>query len=651
MPAQSLLSMHNRYLNGVPLPSGRKPFRSKERYLIIIVFCTLVLMFCGTFFYLPELRPSYGARESVYKVYKHVQEAGPDLLIPAPPFAEEVKGNRNLNRHYNSHNEVDPHVLEDRQKLQAKIVEEEQRNQKVLERPDIAVINKVPSSSLSVNPGPQPQTGDQSVGTIPPAKNQHYPVVVGGEDKDEDIRQKRNKVVEMMKHAWGNYAKYAWGMNELKPLSKKAHNNSVFGAAPLGATIVDGLDTLYIMGLHDEFKRGRDWVAENLNFDNINQDLSVFEINIRFVGGLLSCYALTGDVLFRDKAEQVANKLLPAFQTPTGIPYSLVNFKTGYIKNYGWASGSSSILSEFGTLHLEFSYLSDVTGNNIFKEKVERIRKVLKDTEKVKGLYPNYMNPKTGKWGQHHMSMGGLGDSFYEYLLKSWIQSGKEDEDAKEMFEDAMDAVLKHMLQTSPGGLMYISDLKYDKLEHKMDALACFSGGLFALGSHTLQDAMSKDYLKTAEGITNTCHEAYNRSYVKLAPESFRFIESAEAKAVKSNEKYYILRPETVESYFTLWRITKDPKYRKWGWEVVEALETYCKVDGGYSGIRNVYHAVPVKDDVQQSYFVAEMLKYLYLLFSDDSLISLDEWVFNSEAHPLPIKGHNAYYRPKIESS
>lgn len=73
----------------------------------------------------------------------------------------------------------------------------------------------------------------------------------------------------MMKHAWGNYVKYAWGMNELKPVTKKAHNGSVFGSAPLGATIVDGLDTLYIMGLHDEFKRGRDWIAENLNVDNI----------------------------------------------------------------------------------------------------------------------------------------------------------------------------------------------------------------------------------------------------------------------------------------------------------------------------------------------------------------------------------------------
>ncbi|KAK7574061.1 hypothetical protein V9T40_011252 [Parthenolecanium corni] len=450
-----------------------------------------------------------------------------------------------------------------------------------------------------------------------------------------------------MKHAWGGYAKYAWGLNELKPVSKKAHNSSVFGSAPLGATIVDGMDTLYIMGLHDEFRQGREWIANNLNVDNINMDLSVFEVNIRFVGGLLSCYALTGDTLFRDKAEHIAEKLLPAFQTPTGIPYALVNFKTGNAKNYAWASASSSILSEFGTLHLEFAYLSDVTGNKIYREKVEQIRDTLKNAPKPKGLYPNYLNPKNGLWTQQHMSMGGLGDSFYEYLLKSWIQSGKTDVEGREMFDEAMKAVLKHMLQTSPGGLLYISDLKYDKLEQKMDALACFAGGLFGLGSTTLDNDMSQMYMRVAEGITNTCHEAYNRSTTKLAPESFRFMEAVEAKAIKTSDKYYILRPETVESYFTLWRLTKDPKYRQWGWDVVEALEKYCKAEAGYSGLRNVYTAQPTKDDVQQSFFLAEMLKYLYLLFSDDSLISLDEWVFNSEAHPLPIKNHNAFYRGK----
>lgn len=104
--------------------------------------------------------------------------------------------------------------------------------------------------------------------------------------------------------------------------------------------------------------------------------------------------------MFKDKAVYVADKLMPAFQTPTGIPNAIVNLRTGASKNYGWASSSSSILSEFGTMHLEFTYLSDITGNPMYRERVQNVRQILYDIEKPKGLYPNYLNPKTGKWGQ-----------------------------------------------------------------------------------------------------------------------------------------------------------------------------------------------------------------------------------------------------------
>ncbi|XP_074035563.1 mannosyl-oligosaccharide alpha-1,2-mannosidase IA isoform X2 [Leptinotarsa decemlineata] len=460
---------------------------------------------------------------------------------------------------------------------------------------------------------------------------------------------RREEIKKMMKHAWDNYVRYAWGKNELKPISKRGHVGSIFGSLPLGATIIDGLDTLYIMGMKEEFKQARDWVATELNFDQMTSDVSVFEVNIRFVGGLLACFALTGDTMFRDKAQQIADKLLPAFDTPTGIPNALINFKTGASKNYGWASGSSSILSEFGTLHLEMAYLSDVTGKPIYRAKVDHIRKVLQEMEKPKGLYPNYLNPKTGNWGQHHMSMGALGDSFYEYLLKVWIQTNKEDNEARQMFDDAMQAVFQHMLKNSTGGLTYFAELKFERPENKMDHLGCFSGGLLGLASKTLRNEVSDRYMEVAKEITRTCHESYDRSQTKLGPESFRFGEGAEARALRSSEKYYILRPEVIESYYYMYKLTKDNKYRDWGWEAVQALEKYCRVPGGYTGIKNVYSEDPQQDDVQQSFFLAETLKYLYLLYSDDSLISLDEWVFNTEAHPLPIKGVNSYYRESTQ--
>ncbi|XP_011208463.3 mannosyl-oligosaccharide alpha-1,2-mannosidase IA isoform X1 [Bactrocera dorsalis] len=467
-------------------------------------------------------------------------------------------------------------------------------------------------------------------------------VPAGGQGVDE---QRRDFVVKMMQHAWDNYKLYAWGKNELRPLSQRPHSGSIFGIYDLGATIVDGLDTLYLMGLEKEYQEGRDWIERKFSLDNVSADLSVFETNIRFVGGLLTLYAFTGDNLYKEKAQHIADKLLPAFQTPTGIPYALVNTRTGASRNYGWASGGSSILSEAGTLHCEFVYLSDITGNPLYKERVQTIRQVLKEIEKPKGLYPNFINPKTGKWGQMHMSLGALGDSFYEYLLKAWLQSGQVDEEAREMFDEAMVAINEHMIRTSSGGLTYVSDLKFDHLEHKMDHLACFAGGLYALAASTRQNQYANKFMEIGKGLTNTCHESYARTPTKLGPEAFRFSDAAEARALKSQEKYYILRPETIESYFVLWRLTHDQKYRDWGWEAVQALETYCRTMHGYSGIKNVYQENPQKDDVQQSFFLAETLKYLYLLFSDDSLLPLDEWIFNTEAHPLPIRGANAFYR------
>ena len=655
--AGPILPSYQRFVNGNPIGSvSRRSFRSKEKLLILLVFGTFVLVCLGAFL-VPEYTGTSPVNRVYGKVFESMQKAGPDLLIPAPPLAL----NPGLLRHDGPARlglDADPHSAGDKAKLLAKIKEDDElerlKNPKVLERPDVVAPRSSSASAgvgvlAGVSPGNAEPPPDKSVRrkavTVAPRECGTYcPVMTGGEDPDPEVRQKRDKVKEMMRHAWSNYVRYSWGRNELRPVSKRAHTGSIFGTAPVGASIVDGLDTLFIMGMMDEFHQGRNWIEDHLDVANVSLDVSVFETNIRFVGGLLSCYALTGDVMFRDKAEHVAERLLPAFQTPTGIPHALVNFKTGFSKNYAWASGGSSILSEFGTLHLEFSYLSDVTGNRIYREKVDEIRRVLRSIGKPRGLYPNYLNPKTGKWGQQHMSMGALGDSFYEYLLKAWLQSNQEDQEAREMYDEAMHNVFIHMLKTSPGGLTYFADMKFESVEHKMDHLACFSGGLLALGAKTLQNEMTEQYRKTAEGITNTCHESYDRTAVKLGPEVFRFTEAMEAKALRISEKYYILRPEVIESYFVLWRTTRDQKYRDWAWEAVLALEKHCRVPGGYTGIKNVYQEHPNKDDVQQSFFLAETLKYLYLIFSDDSYYSLYDWVFNTEAHPLPIKG-NPHYR------
>uniref|UniRef100_A0A914MF67 alpha-1,2-Mannosidase n=1 Tax=Meloidogyne incognita TaxID=6306 RepID=A0A914MF67_MELIC len=452
---------------------------------------------------------------------------------------------------------------------------------------------------------------------------------------------RRNYVKEMMKFAWDGYVAHAWGQNELNPITKSGHSGSIFGSAHLGATIVDAADTLYIMGLVKEFEKAKQWIDSSFDILTASSDLSVFETNIRYVGGLLSAYALTKEKLFLSKAIQIADLLLPAFDaSSTGIPLALINVQTGKATNYGWASGGCSILSEFGSIELEFSFLSKITGNDTYLLKCRKLREYVNKLEKPDGLYSNYLNPNTGKWCQRHISVGALGDSFYEYLLKVWLFDEKRDKKLWETYKNAILAIEKKLLfKSKPSNLWYFAEMKGTRTEHKMDHLACFTAGMFALQSlHETDINQRAHYLELAEKIGETCHESYNRTITKLGPESFRFATDLEARAVRVHESYYILRPEAVEGWFYLWRVTGKQQYRDWCWEVVEALEKHCRATAGYTGIRNV-NSLPVdQDDVQQSFFLAETLKYLFLTFSDSNKISLDKWVFNTEAHPFPIE-------------
>uniref|UniRef100_A0A6Q2XRA7 alpha-1,2-Mannosidase n=1 Tax=Esox lucius TaxID=8010 RepID=A0A6Q2XRA7_ESOLU len=453
-----------------------------------------------------------------------------------------------------------------------------------------------------------------------------------GKSSHPQTLHRRDKVKEMMKFAWDNYKSFAWGKNELRPLTKNGHIGNMFGGLR-GASIVDSLDTLYIMGLIDEYNDAKEWVETSLDL-NSNGEASLFEVNIRYVGGLLSAYYLTGEEMFKRKVLELGEKLLPAFNTPTGIPRGVINLGSGTSWSWGWASAGSSILAEFGTLHLEFVHLSELSNNPIYTEKVMNIRRLLNKIEKPHGLYPNFLSPVSGNWVQHHVSIGGLGDSFYEYLIKSYLMSDKTDEEAKNMYYSALEAIEANLVQKSPGGLTYMAEWRGGILDHKMGHLACFSGGMVGIGADDGAPEKRQHFLDLAAEITHTCHESYT---TKLGPEAFRFDGGAEATATRLSDRYYILRPEVIESYMYMWRLTHDPKYREWGWEAVEALEQHCRVEAGFSGIRDVYAQTVSHDNMQQSFFLSETLKYLYLLFSDDDLLPLEDWVFNTEAHPLPV--------------
>nr|XP_021402813.1 mannosyl-oligosaccharide 1,2-alpha-mannosidase IA [Lonchura striata domestica] len=602
--------------------AGPGAFRLTEKFVLLLVFSAFITLCFGAIFFLPD------SSKLLSGVFFHSAALQPPPPPPggqprAPPqpgggpaAAAAAGGAGSLERIRADHERALREAKETLQKLPEEIRRDIRQDKEKL-------LQDARGRKEAGAPGLPQRLFRQPVGAV------------GQEPADPDVRQRREKIKEMMKHAWDNYKRYAWGLNELKPISKQGHSSNLFGNIQ-GATIVDALDTLYIMEMKDEFKEAKEWVEKNLDF-NVNAEISVFEVNIRFVGGLLSAYYLSGEEIFRKKAVELGEKLLPAFNTPTGIPWALLNIKSGIGRNWPWASGGSSILAEFGTLHLEFVHLSYLSGNPVFAEKVMNIRKVLNRLDKPEGLYPNYLNPSSGQWGQHHVSIGGLGDSFYEYLLKAWLMSDKTDEDGKKMYYDAVQAIETHLIRKSSGGLTYIAEWKGGLLEHKMGHLTCFAGGMFALGADGAPSDKTGHHIELGAEIARTCHESYDRTRMKLGPEAFRFDGGVEAIATRQNEKYYILRPEVIETYMYMWRLTHDPKYREWGWEAVEALEKHCRVDGGYSGIRDVYNNHESHDDVQQSFFLSETLKYLYLLFSEDDLLPFEHWVFNTEAHPLPV--------------
>ncbi|KAG0461666.1 hypothetical protein HPP92_021963 [Vanilla planifolia] len=440
--------------------------------------------------------------------------------------------------------------------------------------------------------------------------------------------ERREKVKEAMLHAWKSYRTHAWGHDELQPQTKSGVNN--FGG--LGATLIDSLDTLFIMGLEDEFRNAREWVANVLDF-NKDYEASVFETNIRILGGLLSAYDLSGDEIFLEKAKDIGNRLLPAWDTPSGIPYNSINLARGNPHNFGW-TGGDSILADSGTEQLEFIALSQRTGDPKYQLKVENVITQLRKTFPSDGLLPIYINPHTGSSSYSTVTFGAMGDSFYEYLLKVWIQGNRTEavKHYREMWEASMEGLESLVRKTTPSSFSYLCEKHGDSLSDKMDELACFVPGMLALGASGYGPEKAHKVLSLAKELAWTCYNFYQSTPTKLAGENYYFHPGQDMSVGTS---WNILRPETIESLMYLWRITGNKTYQDWGWNIFQAFEKNSRIDSGYVGLKDV--TTGTKDNTMQSFFLAETLKYLYLLFSPPSVISLDEWVFNTEAHPLRI--------------
>lgn len=416
-----------------------------------------------------------------------------------------------------------------------------------------------------------------------------------------------NEVKQEFLHAWNGYKKYAWGRDELLPLSKSYKD---WYKESLLLTPMDAFGTMKIMGLDKEAKEDKELILSKLSFDK-NMSVQFFEVNIRLLGGLLSAYQLDGDKRFLDLAIDLANRLLPAFNSPTGMPYRFVNLKTGA------TSGPVSNPAEIGTLILEWGTLSRITGNEIYYQKAKKaLEGVYKRRSKI-DLVGTFINVNTGEWTNTDSHISGAIDSYYEYLLKGWLMFGNKD--LKNMWDVSIKAINKYLANDTKNGFWYgHADMNTGK------RTATVFGSLDAFFPAEL--ILSGDATR-AEKLQESCYKMWMLQGIE--PEELDYSD------MKITYPNYALRPENIESAYYLYHFTKDPKYLKMGKDYFESLVKYCRNDVGYSTLKSVI--TKEQADLMHSFFLAETLKYCYLIFAPQNTIDFNKTLFNTEAHPLKI--------------
>ena len=425
-------------------------------------------------------------------------------------------------------------------------------------------------------------------------------------------------------HAWNGYKKYAWGHDDLKPLSKTYHD---WYAQSLLMTPVDALDTMILMGLKDEAKHTREYIDQNLSFE---KDIEVqnFEITIRLLGGLLSNYQLTGDRRLLVLAEDLGNRLLPVFDSPTGLPYRYVNLKTGKVR------GNVTNPAEAGTLLIEFGTLSKLTHRQVFYDKAKRALVEIYKRRSPIGLVGTWINVETGAWTDTDSHVSGAIDSYYEYLLKCWLLF--DDEDCRRMWQDSIAAINKYLAQPILHDLLYAggstgAQVKQPELWYGHADMntgkrtATIYGALDAFFPAVL--ALSGD-LDRARRLQDSSFKMW--SLYGIEPEELNY------DSMQVVSPGYPLRPEIVESAYYLYHYTGNPKYLRMGQTMFEDFVKYCRTDEGYAALKSV--VTRDKADSMQSFLFAETFKYFYLLFAPPKTLQFESVIFNTEAHPIRRK-------------
>ncbi|XP_022739361.1 alpha-mannosidase I MNS4 [Durio zibethinus] len=453
----------------------------------------------------------------------------------------------------------------------------------------------------------------------------------------KEAKQLRDEVREMFYHAFDGYMEHAFPLDELRPLS--CEGEDTLGGYAL--TLIDSLDTLALLGDRERFTTSVEWIGKNLRFD-INKTVSIFETTIRVLGGLLSAHLIASDYAtgmripsydnqLLDLAEDLARRLLPAFDTPTGIPFGSVNLKHGVDEHESKITSTAG----GGTLTLEFGVLSRLTNDPIFEQVTKNAVRGLWARRSKLNLVGAHINVFTGEWTQKDAGIGTSIDSFYEYLLKAYLLFG--DEEYLFIFQEAYSAAM-HYLYNDPWYVEVNMDSAaivwplFNSLQAFWPGLQVLAGDIDpAIQTHTAFFSVWKRYGFTPEGFN-------------LATLS-----------VQHGQKSYPLRPELIESTYWLYKATRDPRYLDAGRDMVASLQYGARCPCGYCHISDVeFHK---REDHMESFFLAETVKYLWLLFDlavgPDNLVENGpyKYIFNTEGHLLPatpqislLREHCSYF-------
>ncbi|KAL1887453.1 hypothetical protein Sste5346_010202 [Sporothrix stenoceras] len=507
------------------------------------------------------------------------------------------------------------------------------------------------------------------------------------------VRQERLDLVRSnFTHAWNGYKTHAWLADEVRPL--KGTPVSKFGG--WAATLVDTLDTLWIMGLHAEFQNAVNAI-EQIDFSTTSADeVNVFETTIRYLGGFLSAYDLSDGQYpsLLAKATELGDMLYLAFDTPNHVPVTRWKMNDRR-KGNPQTPHKSSLVSELGSLSLEFTRLSQITGNSKYYDAIQRIMDLFEkqqDRTHLPGMWPVVVNAAAADFtGSSGFTIGGMADSLYEYLPKQFLLLGGAVPAYRDMYLKSLAAMNEHIFFRPlvknakpilfPGDKNTNGKLPADTVRTvpKVQHLGCFAGGMVALGSRLFDRPAD---MAIAEQLVEGCMWAYESGPAGIMPEIMTVSQCAMGTAsepcawnekswlgdvtnkhrpgganaqknadfdvakvvenqrlvpgvLKYDDRRYILRPEAIESVFILYRLTGDPSLLDRAWGMFESIVKVTQTSIAHTAVDDCTRPLETWADSMESFWLAETLKYFYLIFEDPEVVSLDTYVLNTEAHPL----------------